>query len=85
MTGINKGQRACFYWCKKQNNGETFLYKNPDTLQKARQFLLQFINKKQDTLCYTIFHESFEFGIYIQEAWHLALCEVFIYEKLDSS
>ena len=40
MTPISKRKRACFYIYKKQTNRETFIYiyKNPDTLQEARQF-----------------------------------------------
>ena len=47
-----------------QNN---LLYKNIDTLQKARQFALRFIYKKPDTLRYAICHEIFEVGIYVQK------------------
>ena len=40
---------------------EVFIYKNPDTSQKARQFALHFfIHKKPDTLGYAIFHGIFE-------------------------
>ena len=44
------------------------IYKKLDTLQKVRQFPLHFLYKNQNTLCYTIFHENFEFCIYIQQA-----------------
>ena len=51
-------QRARFYIHKnpkKMRNG--FIYKKPDTFQKARQFLLRFcIYKKPYTLRYGIFH-----------------------------
>ena len=56
------------YLYKKQNNRETFLYiftkshtlfKNKDNLRYI------FIDKKPDTLPYTIFHEMIEIGIYI--------------------
>ena len=32
-----------------------------------------------------IFDENFEVGSYIKKAWHFALCDVFIYKKLDTS
>ena len=46
---------------KLQNN---FIYKNMDTLQKARQFTSRFVYKKPDTLRYAICHEIFR-------SWHL--------------
>ena len=40
-----------------------FLYKNPDTSKKARQFALSFLKyKNPDTLCYATLHEIFEIG-----------------------
>ena len=44
-------------YTKRKNNCKTFIYifKNPDTLQKARQFALRFIHIKQDTLRYAVF------------------------------
>ena len=41
MTPISERQRARFYIYKKQKNYKTFIYKNPDTLQKERQFALR--------------------------------------------
>ena len=44
-----------------------FIYKKPDTLQKARQFLLRFYIQKSRhfTLCYSLW--IFEVGIFIQK------------------
>ena len=53
---------------QKAKQIETFIYKNPDTSQKSRQFALYFIYKKPDTLRYAIFYENSEIGIYIQKA-----------------
>ena len=49
---------------KMKNN---FIYKNIDTLEKARQFASRFIYKKLDTLRYAIYNENFEVGIYVQK------------------
>ena len=46
---------------------KVFIYKNPETFQKARQFVLRYIYIKRYTLRYAIFHEIFEVGIYIQK------------------
>ena len=48
MTPISKTQCARFYIYKKQGSCETFIYiyKKPDTLQKARQFALRFYSQK---------------------------------------
>ena len=47
MTPINKRQSARFYLYKKQNIAKhLYLYKNPDTLQKARQFSICFYSQK---------------------------------------
>ena len=59
------------------------IYKKPHTSQKARQFPVRFIYKKHDTLCYAIFHEIFEVGIYIQK--HDTLRYVtFLYTKTQT-
>ena len=47
MTNICKRQRSRLYIYTKRKNCKTFIYKNPDTLQKARQFALRFIWKIQ--------------------------------------
>ena len=49
---------------KMKNN---CIYKNIDTLEKARQFASRFIYKKLDTLRYAIYNENFEVGIYVQK------------------
>ena len=68
MTAIIERQRARLYTQKAKMLRNIFIYKNPDTFQKARQFLLRFIYKKPYTLRYGISHEIFEVGIYIQKA-----------------
>ena len=66
MTFISERQRTCFYTHKKQNKCETFFFfLKEDTLQKTRQFVLRFYSQKTNTLLYAIFHEIFDFGIYI--------------------
>ena len=64
---INTSERQCACFNKWKKWGKNFIYKKLDTLQKVRQFALHFyIHKKPDTLRYTIFHEIFGIGIYIQ-------------------
>ena len=48
MTPIIETQRASFYIYKNIKNYKTFIYiyKNPDTFQKARQFALRFNSQK---------------------------------------
>ena len=82
---ISKRQCTRFYIYKSQKKPNNFIYKKPDTLQKSRQFPLRFYIQNKDTLRYTIFHEIFEVGIYIQKAWQFALREVLIYKKPDTS
>ena len=62
-----------------------FIYKKPDTFQKARQFPLSFYIQKAIHLTLRDFHEFFEVGIFIQKSWHFALRDVFIYKNLDTS
>ena len=42
MTAIIERQRARLYPQKAKKIARRFLYKNPDTFQKARQFPLRF-------------------------------------------
>ena len=72
-----------FIYTKSKTMRNVFIYKNPHTFQKARQFPFGFIYKKPDTLCYAIFIK-FKLGNYIQKAWHFVLREVFIYKKPDN-
>ena len=52
---ILKSMILCVTW--------RFIFKDPDTSKKARQFALRFfIYKKSDTLRYAIFHGMFEMG-----------------------
>ena len=69
MTAIIERQRARLYTQKAKKNCETFLYTKSWTLFKKQDNCRNgFIYKMANTLCYAIFHEMFEFGIYIQEA-----------------
>ena len=45
-----------------------FIYKKPDTFQKAREFPLRFYTQKAIHLTLRDFHKFFEIGIYIQKA-----------------
>ena len=56
---IHKNQKEC---------RNVFIYKNPDTFQKARQFSLRFYKQKAMNLTLRDFHKIFEVGIYIQKA-----------------
>ena len=48
MTAISERQRARFYIHKKQKKSRKvlYIYKKPDTFQKARQFPLRFYIQK---------------------------------------
>ena len=61
---------------RKENYKTFFIYKKLATFQKARQFMLRFIYKKQHTLCHAIFSWTFEVGIFIQKEWNFALHDV---------
>ena len=80
-----KTMRTFIYRKSKKTLRNVFTYKKPDTFQKARQFPLRFYIQKAKHLTLRYFHEMFEVGIYMQKAWHFALCDVFIYKKLDTS
>ena len=53
---------------KSKKHSEMFLYKKPDTFQKARQFPLRFYIQKAIHLTLRDFREIFEAVIYIQKA-----------------
>ena len=47
MTAISEGQQVHFYMYKKQNKmRNVFIYKNPDTIGKARQLSTRFLIQK---------------------------------------
>ena len=69
-----------FIYTKSNKFPNVFIYKTPDTSQKARQFLLRFYIQKARHFTFCNFHENFEVGIYIQKAWYFAVREVFIYK-----
>ena len=69
ITAISKRKGARFYVRQKQTKlRNVFIYNKPDTFQKAIQFTLSCIYKKQDNLYFAISHKSFGVGIYIQKA-----------------
>ena len=69
ITTISERQHARFIYTKDKNKWQNnLIYKNIDTLKKARQFASCFIYKNQYTLCYAICHEMFEVIIYVQKA-----------------
>ena len=68
MTAIIERQCARLYTQKAKKLGNVFIYKNPDTFQKARQFPLRFYIQKSIHLTLGDFHEIFEVGIYIPKA-----------------
>ena len=57
-----------FTYAESKKMPNVFIYKNPDTFQKARQFPLRFYIQKAIHLTLRDFHEIFEVGIYIQKA-----------------
>ena len=62
---------------KAKKLGNIFKCQNPDTLQKARQFLLRLTYKNHDILCFAIFHNFFKLaGLYEN---HDALSYVIFY------
>ena len=68
---ISERQHARLFIHKKQIKlRNVYIYKKPDTLQKARKFALHFKIKKPDTLRYAIFHDIFKLA--------------FIYKKRDT-
>ena len=65
MTAIFEKRRARLYTQKAKKLRNIFIYKKPDTFQKARQFALDFVYlKKSIHLTLRDFHEIFEVGIY---------------------
>ena len=68
MTAIIERQGARLYTQKAKKLCTTFIYKKPETFQKARQFPLRFYI--QNAIHFTLrdFHEIFEVGIYVQKA-----------------
>ena len=68
MTDILERQRARLYTQKAKNSKTFFIYKKPDTFQKARRFPLRFYIQKAIHLTLRDFHEIFEVGIYIEKS-----------------
>ena len=57
-----------FIYTKTKKLPNIFIYKKPDTFQKAGQFPLRFYIQKAIHLTLRDFHEIFEVGIYTQKA-----------------
>ena len=68
MTAIIERQRTHLYTQKAFFLPNVFIYKNPDTFQKDRQFSLRFCIQKSIHLMLRDFRENFEVRIYIQKA-----------------
>ena len=68
MTAIIKSQHARLFTQKVIIITERFIYKNPDTFQKAGDFRYVFCIQKSIHLTLRDFHENFELGIYIKNA-----------------
>ena len=84
ITVIILRQLACLYiYKKKKKFRNVFIYKKPNTLQKDRKFCSDILYKNQDTLCYAVFHEIFEVGIYIQKYDTLRYV-TFLYTKIQT-
>ena len=56
-----------FIYTKRKKIAKRFLYKKPDTFQKARQFPLRFYIQKAIHLTLRDLHENFQVYIYIQK------------------
>ena len=69
-----------FIYTKSKKFRNVFIYKKPDTFQKAGQFPLRFYIQISLHLKLRDFNEIFEVGIYIQKACHFALRDV-LYTK----
>ena len=71
-----------FYKYKKKKIAKhLYIYTKIQTLCKKQDNLRYVLFTKIHTLTLRNFHENFEFGIYIEKAWHFAVCDVFIYKK----
>ena len=68
MTAIIKRQRARVQTQKAKKLQNVFIYKKPDTVQKAGQYPLRFYIQKAIQLTLRDFHEIFEPGIYIKKS-----------------
>ena len=67
ITAIIESQCARSYTQKAKKMRNVFIYKKPDTFQKARQFPLRFYIQKATHLTLRDFHRFFEVGIFIQK------------------
>ena len=63
-----KTTHTFLYTQKSKNLRNVFIYKKPDTFQKARPFSLRFFIQKAIHLTLRDFHEIFEISIYTQTA-----------------
>ena len=81
MTAIIERQRSRLYTQKVKKLRNVFIYKKPDTFQKATEFPLHFYIQKAIHLTLRDFHEIFEFGIYIQKARIFVLRDIFYIQE----
>ena len=72
------------YIQKAKEIAKRFYIKRKTFCKNLDNFRYVFIYKNQDTLLYTIFHEIFGLGIYIQKAWDFVLRDVFICKKPET-
>ena len=85
MTIIIERQRARLYTQKATKIAKLFYKQKTRHFSKSKTVSVTFLYTKINTLDVKGFYENDEVGIYIQKAWHFALCDVFIYKKLDTS
>ena len=78
MTVISERQCAHFFIYKNQKQlCNVFIYKKPDTFQKARQVPLGFF--KQQSKQFTLHHVSWNlwsWHLYLKKSLHFVLCDV---------
>ena len=68
MTATIERQRARLNTQEAKKLRKLFIYKKPDTFQKARKFPLRFYIQKAVHLTLRDFHEILEVGINMQKA-----------------
>ena len=78
MTAINERKRTRSYIYARKGK-RFYIHKKHDNSPHV------FIYKKDDTLLCVTSYEIFEVVIYISKAWNVALRDVFIYKKPDTS
>ena len=84
MIPISKRKRACLYIYKKQNKCEAFIfiYKNPDTFQKATKFMSRFYSQKFRHFILRNFHVFLHWHLYIYKNHDTLRYVKFFYTKI---